>query len=98
MAVGTLSLDKMLVGRNIQPGDAVIGIASNGIHSNGVTMARKVLFEKTGLTVHSVLDDLGCSLGEELLKPTHIYVREEVEIMYRELPARAFVNTTTDGC
>src|SRR5260370_20538321 len=97
MAVGTLSLNKILVGRNIQPGDAVIGIASNGIHSNGVTMARKVLFEKAGLTVHSVIDDLGCSLGEELLKPTHIYVREAVEMMERELPVRAFVHITSDG-
>jgi phosphoribosylformylglycinamidine cyclo-ligase len=97
MAVGTVALDKILVGSDIEPGDAVIGIASNGIHSNGVTMARKVLFEGAGLTVHSVPKELGCSLGNELLKPTHIYVREAVELLEQGVPVRAFVHITSDG-
>lgn len=97
MAIGTVPLNKVLVGKEIRPGDVLIGIASSGIHSNGVTMARTVLFDKAGFNVHSSLSELNCSLGEELLKPTHIYVREAVEIMEQAAPVRAFVHITSDG-
>jgi phosphoribosylformylglycinamidine cyclo-ligase len=97
MAVGMVPLDKILVGQGIQPGDAIIGIASSGIHSNGVTMARRILFETAGFTVKSMPPELECSLGEELLKPTLIYVRESVELLERNVPVRAFVHITSDG-
>ena len=97
MAVGTVRLDKILVGQGMQPGDVVIGIASSGIHSNGLTLARKVLFGD-GLTVYSMPSELrGCSVGEELLKPTHIYVREAVELLEQDVPVRAFAHITSDG-
>jgi phosphoribosylformylglycinamidine cyclo-ligase len=97
MAVGTLSTNKILVGQDVQPGDAIIGIASSGIHSNGLTLARTVLFERAGLDVHSVLPELGCSLGEELLKPTNIYVREAVDLMQQDVAVHAFIHITSDG-
>jgi len=97
MAVGTLPIDKILVGREIRAGDAIVGIASSGIHSNGVTMARRVLFETAGFDVHSTPAGLNCSLGDELLRPTHIYVRESVELMEQGAPVRAFVHITSDG-
>lgn len=97
MAVGTVALDKVLVGEAMRAGDLVIGIASNGIHSNGVTMARKVLFG-SGLDVRSTPRELqGCSLGEELLKPTHIYVREAMELLDQGVPVKAFAHITSDG-
>ena len=97
MAVGTVPLDRILVGQDVRPGDAIIGIASNGIHSNGLTLARKVLLETSGLDLHSDPRGLGHSLGDELLKPTHIYVREAVELLARGVPVRAFVHITSDG-
>ena len=86
MAVGTVPIDRILVGQDIRAGDVIIGIASTGIHSNGMTLARKVLFDTAGFTVHSTPDGLDCSIGEELLKPTNIYVREAVELLEQRVP------------
>src|SRR5437868_7470134 len=80
-AVGTVPLDRIIVGRDLQPGDVVIGIASNGIHSNGFTLARKALVERGGRSVDSEVAGLGHSLGEELLRPTFIYVPEILELI-----------------
>ena len=59
-AVGTVPLDRIIVGRDVRPGDRVIGLASNGLHSNGYTLARRVLFEQAGLSVDDVVPELGC--------------------------------------
>jgi phosphoribosylformylglycinamidine cyclo-ligase len=96
-AIGHVALDQIRVGRTIAPGDVVIGVASNGIHSNGLTLARKVLFDKSGLTVDRVLDDIGITLGEELLKPTSIYVRESLDIMRLGSGVKALAHITSDG-
>jgi phosphoribosylformylglycinamidine cyclo-ligase len=96
-AVGTVPIDKILVGRNIQEGDVIIGIESNGIHSNGLTLARRVFFEQHHYSVDKFFSELGCTLGEELLKPTHIYVREALEILNSDISLKAFVHITGDG-
>ncbi|MEH7176748.1 phosphoribosylformylglycinamidine cyclo-ligase [Neobacillus vireti] len=70
--VGAVEKSKMITGQNIKPGDVLIGLASSGIHSNGYSLVRKV-FNNWALTEY--VDELGCSLGEELLKPTRIYVK-----------------------
>lgn len=86
-AVGAVEKDRIVDGSKIRPGDAVIGLASNGLHSNGFSLARRVLLADGGLYFHEHFDELGCTLGEELLKPTRIYVRpvvkltEEVEVL-----------------
>src|SRR6516162_834966 len=64
MAVGRVPLDKVIDGRNVQEGDIVIGVRSNGIHSNGLTLARKTLFEQHGYSVTRRFDELGATLGE----------------------------------
>src|SRR5437764_11426008 len=91
-AIGTVPLDRIIVGRDLQPGDVVIGIASNGIHSNGFTLARKALFERGGLSVDSKIAGLGHSLGEELLRPTFIYVPEILEIIERIPSVKALIH------
>ena len=96
-AVGTVPLDRIIVGRDLQPGDRVIGIASNGIHSNGFTLARKALFERGGLSVDSKVARLGHSLGEELLRPTFIYVPEILELIERIPSVKALIHITGDG-
>lgn len=71
-SVGACEKSKLVTGEAIQPGDVLIGLGSNGIHSNGYSLVRKV-FENWSLTEY--VDELGCTLGEELIKPTRIYVK-----------------------
>jgi phosphoribosylformylglycinamidine cyclo-ligase len=97
MAVGTVALDRIIVGRDIEPGDRVIGIASNGIHSNGLSLARRAFFDEAGVTVDHVFPELGCPLGEELLRPTFIYVPEILEIIERVPSVKALIHITGDG-
>ncbi|HTV90070.1 MAG TPA: phosphoribosylformylglycinamidine cyclo-ligase [Stellaceae bacterium] len=96
-AVGLVPLDRILVGRDIVPGDRVIGIASNGIHSNGFSLVRRALFKQAGLSVDAVLPELGGELGAELLRPTHIYVAEALDLIARIGSLRALVHITGDG-
>src|SRR5205807_10509488 len=69
-------------GRAIRPGDAIIGVPSTGIHSNGLTLARRVLAE-SALTVLDSVGGTGRSWGEELLEPTGIYVRPVLRALRR---------------
>jgi phosphoribosylformylglycinamidine cyclo-ligase len=96
-AVGTVALDRILVGRDIKPGDAVIGIASSGIHSNGMTLTRRVFFEQAGAKIDTHFAELGCSLGEELLRPTTIYVPEVLNILDQVSSVKALMHITGDG-
>lgn len=68
--VGVVDRKAMIDGSRIRPGDVILGLASNGLHTNGYSLARKILFEKMGLTLDAKLDGLQHSLGEELLR-TH---------------------------
>ena len=71
--VGIAERDKIIDGSDIKVGDQIIGLASSGLHSNGYSLVRKICFEEMGLSVDQYIDELGCTLGEELLKPTRIY-------------------------
>jgi phosphoribosylformylglycinamidine cyclo-ligase len=97
MAVGTVTLDKIIVGEKIDDGDAIIGLESNGIHSNGATLARRVFFQQNHFTCRSEFPELDCPLGAELLKPTHIYVREVMEMLDLGLDIKALAHITSDG-
>ncbi len=81
-AVGIVDRPSLLDGSQIQEGDTVVGLASSGLHSNGYSLARKVIFEKAGLTIHSPLP-WGKRVAQELLEPTRIYVKA-VESLKRE--------------
>jgi phosphoribosylformylglycinamidine cyclo-ligase len=74
-AVGACEKSEIISGAGIQSGDVLIGLASSGIHSNGYSLVRKVLLEDGGLKLDQKIDELDCLLGEELLKPTRIYVK-----------------------
>jgi len=73
--VGVVERGRLLDGHRIAPGDAVIGLASSGLHSNGYSLARKIFLEVAGWTLDRHVPELDCTLGEELLRPTRIYVR-----------------------
>src|SRR5271163_904418 len=73
--VGVVERDHIINGRAIRPGDQVLGLASSGLHSNGYSLVRKIVFDHAGLKVDDVVPELGRSVGAELLEPTRIYVR-----------------------
>ena len=74
-AVGIVDKDKVINGSGVSEGDVLIGIASSGIHSNGYSLVRKLFFDINKFDISTKFDELDCPLGEELLKPTRIYVK-----------------------
>lgn len=80
-AVGVVNRDKIIDGLKIAPGDVLIGLPSSGLHSNGYSLARKVLLEAAGYTVEEFIPELGRTLGEELLEPTRIYVKQVLPLV-----------------
>jgi len=80
-AVGVVERDSILDGSRVKPGDKIIGLASSGLHSNGYSLARKVVFDKMGFKVTDRVDILSKSIGEELLTPTRIYVKTVLHMM-----------------
>lgn len=79
--VGIVDRDKVIDGSTIVPGDAVIGLPSSGLHSNGYSLARKVLLEVSGYGVDTYVEALGRTVGEEMLEPTRIYARQILPLL-----------------
>src|SRR3954451_14432287 len=73
--VGVVERQRVLDGSAIVPGDAVIGVASSGLHSNGFSLVRKIVFDLAKLDVRDRVEELGATVGEALLRPTTIYSR-----------------------
>jgi phosphoribosylformylglycinamidine cyclo-ligase len=90
--VGLVELDRIVTGAEVQPGDAIIGLPSSGLHSNGYTLARSAL---AGIS----LDDarLGRPLGDVLLEPTEIYVTPVLELLDSPIEVRGLAHITGDG-
>ena len=81
-ALGVLEEKKIVHGENIRKGDVILGLASNGLHSNGYTLVRNICFKRLGLKMTDTLDELGgAALGDVLLEPTRIYVRSIVKLL-----------------
>ncbi|WP_437733722.1 phosphoribosylformylglycinamidine cyclo-ligase [Sorangium sp. So ce1335] len=74
-AVGVVERSRILDGKRVAAGDAVLGVASSGLHSNGYSLARRVLEKEMGLRMTDRVDELGGTVGETLLTPTRIYAR-----------------------
>jgi phosphoribosylformylglycinamidine cyclo-ligase len=73
--VGVVDRKRLIDGRAIVPCDVVIGIASSGLHSNGFSLVRKIVFDIAGLKAEDYVDELGKTVGEELMTPTRIYAK-----------------------
>lgn len=95
--IGLVDLDKVVSGKMIGPGDAIIGLPSSGIHSNGLTLARKALLEKGDLDLESSVDELGRSIGEELLEPTAIYVKAVLALLGSGIEVHGLAHITSGG-
>lgn len=94
--VGVVEKDLYVDGSGMEPGDAVVGLASSGLHSNGYSLARKVLFDIGGYELDSSPGRLGRTLGEELLSPTAIYVKVALGLR-RDFDVKAFAHVTGGG-
>ncbi len=95
-AVGTVPTDRMLFGQDVRPGDVVIGVASSGLHSNGYTLARRILAPRIE-DYHRFEPALGRTVGEEMLEPTALYVSLAVELFHSKRPIHAVCHITGDG-
>ena len=83
----------MVTGERVEPGDAVVGIPSSGVHSNGLTLARRALPD-----LSEAPPELGgCTVGAELLEPTAIYVRALRELLASEVDVRGLAHITGEG-
>lgn len=95
-AVGIVDRGDIIDGSDVLPGDAVIGISSSGLHSNGYSLARKVLLQKKRYRLSDVPPPLKRSLADELLEPTRIYVRT-IEKLRKEFRIKAIAHITGGG-
>jgi len=93
--VGVVERDGVITGERVRPGDAVIGLASSGLHSNGFSLARKIV-ERSGVSLGETPDGFSSTLGRTLLAPTHIYVKP-VLALHREIPILAIAHITGGG-
>lgn len=95
-AVGAAEKSKLIDGSKVQPGDAVLGLASSGIHSNGYSLVRKLLLENAGYSLDQHVDGLDSKLGDVLLTPTRIYVKSVLALM-EHVEVRALSHITGGG-
>ncbi|MFQ5672654.1 MAG: phosphoribosylformylglycinamidine cyclo-ligase [Nitrospinales bacterium] len=100
-AIGHLPIERINSGQAVRPGNLIVGLASSGVHANGLSLARKVLLgadrDGQNTRVHRFEDALGRTLGEELLEPTRIYVPEVLDIWESGIEARAMAHITGGG-
>ncbi len=94
--VGIVDADRLLDGSAIRVGDRIIGLASNGLHSNGFSLARHVLFERGGYRLGDRLEAFEHTIGDELLAPTRIYVRTVLNLI-KNFTIKGIVHITGGG-
>ncbi|NLY44788.1 MAG: phosphoribosylformylglycinamidine cyclo-ligase [Tissierella sp.] len=80
-SVGAVDKSKIINGSTIGEGDYIIGLPSSGIHSNGYSLVRKIIFEKEGMDIDTFIPELGTTIGEELLIPTRIYTNPVYDLV-----------------
>jgi phosphoribosylformylglycinamidine cyclo-ligase len=95
-AVGVAERARIVTGAEVRPGDRVLGLASSGLHSNGYTLARKVVFERLGLKPGDAVPGLGRSAADELLEPTRIYVKPVLALL-KSVSVSAMAHVTGGG-
>jgi phosphoribosylformylglycinamidine cyclo-ligase len=97
-AIGQVAKEKIITGKSIKPNDPIIGLRSSGLHSNGITLARKILFKHWGgkHDPHAKIDGLDKELVDEALEPTKIYVKPVLKTA-EEVSVKAAVHVTGDA-
>ncbi|MGP6174540.1 phosphoribosylformylglycinamidine cyclo-ligase [Corynebacterium sp. A21] len=95
-AIGVVEADELLGPDRVRSGDVVIAMASSGLHSNGYSLARHVLLEKARLPLDGYMEELGRTLGEEMLEPTRIYAKDCLALA-AECEVHTFCHVTGGG-
>lgn len=95
-AVGVVDQNKLIDGTNIEEGNLIIGLQSNGLHSNGFSLVRHLLFTENNYEVEEYLPELDSVLGLELLKPTRIYVKSILNLI-KQIPVKGMAHITGGG-
>ncbi len=95
-AVGVAERSRLVDGSTVAPGDRLLGLHSSGLHANGYSLARRVVFGAMGLKVGDPLPGLGRTVADELLTPARIYVRPVLALL-KTLPVRAMAHITGGG-
>jgi len=95
-AVGIVERDRIVDGAAVKPGDVVLGLASSGLHSNGYSLARRIVFDVMRLDVDALLPGTGRAVGEVLLEPTRIYA-SAVKAVLASTPVSAMAHVTGGG-
>ena len=72
--VGVVERDRLITGERLRPGDALLGLQSSGLHTNGYSLARAIVFTELGLSADSMVEELGCTIGDELLRVHRSYL------------------------
>ncbi|HAX72204.1 MAG TPA: phosphoribosylformylglycinamidine cyclo-ligase [Firmicutes bacterium] len=80
-AVGVAEKSKLITGEKVKAGDVIIGLSSSGIHSNGYSLVRKILFKDNNIDINEHVESLGCTVGEAILEPTKIYVKPILSLL-----------------
>lgn len=93
---GIVDRDAIIDGSDIRAGDKIIGLTSSGLHSNGYSLVRKICFTDNKMEVGQYIDELGSKLGEELLKPTKIYVQSVLNVL-KNYQLNGMVHNTGGG-
>lgn len=94
---GVVEKEKAILGKDIKPGDRIIGFTSSGLHTNGYSLARKLLFDVGGYTVHSHLSQLSTTVGEALLAPHINYTKPILELLNQSIPIKGMAHITGGG-
>ncbi|MFV0288971.1 MAG: phosphoribosylformylglycinamidine cyclo-ligase [Mycoplasmatales bacterium] len=95
-AIGCQEKNKLVNPKEVQVGDIIVGLPANGLHANGYSLVRKILFKDNNIDVQKFNDELGCSLQEELLKPTKIYYQEVFQVLDK-IKIKAMAHITGGG-
>jgi len=95
--IGVVEKEKLITSNNLEDGDVIVGLESSGIHTNGLTLARRALFDIGKFEIDEVLDDTGKTVGEWLLEPTKIYVNEILELINHGIMPKYISHITGSG-
>ncbi|MCH4889924.1 phosphoribosylformylglycinamidine cyclo-ligase [Acidaminobacter sp. JC074] len=94
--VGIVDKDKIIDGSGIEEGQVLIGLPSTGVHSNGYSLVRKLFFDALDLGIHDRVEELNCTVGQALITPTKIYVKEVLKVL-EQVSVKGMVHVTGGG-